>query len=106
MHSRPSLAQALPSLGTIAGQPGVAGGPEHCHFGGGAMHGPPKHELHWQIVAAPTTQTSPSWPHTPLGGSVKAQWSAGGERHTDLVVTQSPLLQSHSLRHSGRTSSP
>jgi hypothetical protein len=69
VHTSPCILHAVPSFGTIAGQPGVIGGPAHVHVGGGAMHGPAPHEVHWQIVAAPTTQTSPSVEHTcPLGG--------------------------------------
>lgn len=68
VHERFEVEQAVPRLGAIAGHPGVEGGPAQVHFGGGTMQGPPGHDVHTQSVAAPCTQTSPSFAHTTLSG--------------------------------------
>ncbi len=108
VHWVPSGAlQADPSFGTMAGQPGVVGGGEQCHLGGGGEHGPPEQEVQEQIVPSDQEHTSPSLLHTVSGGGgVTPQVPGAGSRHIDLVVTQVPLRQVQSLRHSGRTSSP
>jgi len=107
VHTSPGILHAVPSFGTISGQPIVIGGPAHVHFGGGAMHGPPLHEVQRQIVDAPMTQTSPSVEHTcPLGGIANMQLAGGGSMQADFVVVHTPFKQVQSCRQSGRTESP
>jgi hypothetical protein len=66
------MVQDEPSLGTVAGQ-GAAGGAEHPHLGGGAMHSPPSHSEQMQMVL-PYVQTSLLFEHiAPVAGCEPGQ---------------------------------
>jgi hypothetical protein len=95
------MEHGVPEFGTTVGQPGVAGGGAQFHFGGGGMQGPARHDVHAQIVASPTTQTSPSVLHTAPSSIGGAHAPGGGIGQRPFVVSHSPPEQVQSLRHAG-----
>ena len=103
VHCTPSSVQAVPSLGTTAGQPGVVGGPLQDQSTGGRHAGPPPHPQ--KQIELPYVHTSPMFEHTVPGAGSELPQSPGSMQ-APPVVSQLPLLQTHGVRHSGRTELP
>jgi hypothetical protein len=97
------VAQAVPSFGTVAGQPAPVGGGAQYHAGWLLQ---PPGQLVQRQRSLPKVQTRLSTVHVAPEGSLAGQAPGAGSRQTFLVVVHVPPRHVQSLRHSGRTDSP